>query len=177
MSKAIQEATIVQDLADISTSMPKVISRISKGIEGGTKEYNIVYRQASTNLIVAAGILLAFTTQFVGQLQGGDLTVKIMATGMTISLTLSIAFGIIQQLMEAAFFRRSATGKIKLADRIITENLRNADKLAGMLDEMSNNNGYAVKRWASVVQLVLLGVALFLIVTTTSYFLFNPSST
>lgn len=173
MKRPIQEATIVRDLESHSASMPKVIHRIVDGIENGSKEYNTVYRQASTNLLVAAGILLAFYSQFIIQLINSSFAIRIIATGTTIFLTLSIAFGIIQQLMEANFFRKAAVSKIKLAEKIITEKLNNADKLSGMLDEMSNRDGYAVKRWASIVQLAVLGVALLLIVITTIYYLFT----
>jgi hypothetical protein len=74
--------------------------------------------------------------------------------------------------MEAAFFRKIATGKIKIARKIMTEKLDNADTIDGMLDEMEEEHGEAVKRWSSVVQLVLLGIALALIIAVTITYLF-----
>jgi hypothetical protein len=78
MSKEIQEATVVHAFDHRSASMSGVRERINSGIKNGVSQYNTVYRQASTNLLVAAGILLAFSTQFIEQLGQATLPVKIM---------------------------------------------------------------------------------------------------
>lgn len=172
MAKNIRGKVFIEGQDLDSESMNSVIKRIASSFESSVNQYNTVFRQASTNLIVAAGIMLALSTQLIGGLQGALLPVKIMATGIVVSLTLSIGFGIIQQLMEASFFRNHATRKINLYKKIEVGHASNADKVAGMLDEIDEQCGRAVSRWASVVQLVLLAMALTLIVSTTIYYLF-----
>lgn len=164
---------INHNLADSHHNFELIVSNLLGSSKNAVKEYNTVYRQVSTNLLVAAGILLAFSTQFIAQLGSSSIKIKLMATCIIISLTLSMAFGIIQQLMEAEFFRGIADDNTRVGKKIIKENNKNADELKGMLSALSDKRGNAVKRWASVVQLSLLAIALLLIVATTSYYLFT----
>ena len=156
----------------IGGSMEDAAKKINNRSSESVSQYNIVYRQASTNLLVVAGIMLAFATTFVATLENSDIAIRILATGIIISLTLSLAFGILQQLMEAEYFRNHALRLYRLMKRAEIENITSPDFIQGAIDEIKIDRGNAVKRWASIVQLVLLGIALLLIVITTIYYLF-----
>ena len=73
------EAIIEDRNSDMSETM-RVIKVVEQKSNRAAREYNTVFRQASTNLIVAAGILLALSTQIVGSLQHSSLTIKFMVT-------------------------------------------------------------------------------------------------
>lgn len=150
----------------------KVAKRLEEDMNNGARSYNTVYRQASTNLLVVAGMLLAFSAVFVSQLNQAELQIRVMVLLIVISLTASLAFGVIQQLIEAEFFRKDAMKKINLTKKVITENIKSSERVAGMLDAIDEQKGYAVTRWASVVQLSLLGVALLLLLASTAIYLF-----
>lgn len=156
----------------IMTHINEVAREMQEMVNRGAEQYNVVFRQASTNLIVVAGIMLAFATVFVTQVNGMNFIVRLGVAGVVIFLTTSLAFGIIQQLMEAEFFRKAAMRVVTLAERRMQQNDVDADEIKGAFQEIIDHRGRAVKRWASVVQLTLLGIALGLIVFLTIYMLF-----
>lgn len=151
----------------------EVIGRFNDDINNGATQYNTVYRQASTNLLVVAGILLALSTAIVGQLTDAEVSVKILAMSTIGSLAGSLAFGVIQQLIEAEYFRKDALRKISLAKKVSSGEISGDDYIAGRLDEIDARKGQAVSRWASIVQLCLMGVALCLMLVIVAIFLFS----
>jgi len=164
-------AVIEGDDNDMSEAL-RVIKVVEDRSNHAAKEYNIVFRQASTNLIVAAGILLALSTQIVGGLQYGPLIIKFLAVSIVMALTLSVAFGMVQQLMEAAFFRKIALDNRNLCKKLADKVEMNYKKIYGMIEQMDSQRGCAVRRWPYVVQLTLLAVALLLVAITTICYLF-----
>lgn len=150
-----------------------VAERVQRSSNNSVKEYNTAFRQASTNLLVVAGILLAFTTSFLVELGKASWLIKVMGTCVIVSLTVSLAFGMVQQLMEAEYFRKNALRIHKLILRIQTKGKVAPEYLTGALDEISDLQGVGVRRWGSVVQLVLLTVALLMISLTTIVYLLS----
>lgn len=151
--------------------LKKVFDRIAKSVSKNAHEYNLVYRQASTNLTVVAGILLAFVTGFISQLQSSENIVKGLALAVIATLTASLAFGVIQQLMEAQFFRAPAMKKINMVESLLAKRVRSAEKIQGMLDQI-DARPHAVSRWSSIVQISLLAAALLLIIAVVALYLF-----
>lgn len=156
--------------------MSKNIQDVAKLVRDASndrvKDYNIVFRQLSANLIIASGILLALSTQITGELKNADTLSKALAAGIVVSLTLSISFGIVQQLLEAEFFRKGATKRRDILEDIYTGKITSVDKADGKIEAITEEIGRAVSRWASVVQLVLLALALLLIIATVVVYLF-----
>lgn len=166
--------TLIMGVLNFDKKISKeVTNRIQNDVNNGAKHYNTVYRQASTNLLVVAGILLALCTALVGQLDGAALWLKILTVCVIAALTGSLAFGVIQQLIEAEYFRKDAIRKIKLSKTIAVESITDNAYIWGRLDEIDERKGHAVTRWASIVQLCLLGVALLIILAIVILFLFS----
>ncbi len=127
------------------------------------KEHNTVFRQMASQLILIAGIFLALSSQFGALLSSSSDTVKGLSIFIITLLNFSIAFGVLQHLMEANFFKKLALGRRDIFYGNERSDPLDLQKYIGAQNEFTKIMNPGTKRWPSYVQMSLLAVAMILI--------------
>lgn len=145
--------------------LDKLNETLDKSDSKSVGQHNIVFRQMAAQLILVAGILLALSSQISIQLSKSHAVVKLLSLGVITLLNLSIVFGILQHMMEAAFFRKLALGKREIRKKLKPDP-KSIHEFSGSMRQFSEMMGAGTKRWPTYVQLVLLATAMLLISVT-----------
>ena len=161
-----QKKTVDSALSKLNESLDKSDSR-------SVDQHNIVFRQMAAQLILIAGIFLALSSQISLQLSKSHFAVKLLAVIIITLLNLSIIFGVIQHMMEAAFFKNLALGRREIRKTINGDDLSTLKEFIGASKQFSKMMGAGTKRWPTYVQLTLLGFAMLLISITAGLKLFG----
>ena len=146
-----------------SDDLKELVDGANASMKNSVKQHNTVFRQMASQLILIAGIFLALSTQIGAVLADSSKTIKLLFLLIVTLLNLSILFGVLQHLMEANFFKKSALGLRAIFEKYELTGLDSIDKLKGEKKQFYAMRGDSVRRWPTYTQMALLAASMLLI--------------